>query len=39
MMTTYGKRAYEQNYTEEERKLAEHIIGLERSALDKMVQW
>lgn len=26
---------YERNYTEEERKLAEHIIGLEKLALDK----
>lgn len=34
-MTTDRKPAYEQNYTEEERKLAEHIIGLEKVALDK----
>lgn len=34
-MTTKEKPAYEQNYTEDERKLAEHIIGLEKSALDK----
>lgn len=34
-MTTNEKPAYEQNYTEEERKLAEHIIGLEKAALDK----
>ena len=34
-MTTKEKPAYEQNYTEEERKLAEQIIGLEKSALDK----
>lgn len=27
--------AYEEQYTEEERRLAEHIIGLEKSALDK----
>lgn len=33
-MTTDRKPAYEQNYTEE-RKLAEHIIGLEKVALDK----
>lgn len=26
---------YEQNYTDEERVLAEHIIGLEKAALDK----
>ena len=35
MTTTQEKPAYEQNYTAEERKLAEHIIGLEKSALDK----
>lgn len=34
-MATNEKPAYEQNYTAEERKLAEHIIGLEKSALDK----
>lgn len=34
-MTTNEKPVYEQNYTEEERKLAEHIIGLEKAALDK----
>lgn len=34
-MTTYEKPAYELNYTEEERKLAQHIIGLEKAALDK----
>lgn len=34
-MTTNEKPAYELNYTEEERKLAEHIIGLEKAALDK----
>lgn len=34
-MTTNEKPAYEQNYTEEERKLAEHIIGLEKAALNK----
>lgn len=34
-MTTKEKPAYEQNYTEEERTLAEHIIGLEKAALDK----
>jgi hypothetical protein len=34
-MTAKEKPAYEQNYTKEERKLAEHIIGLEKSALDK----
>jgi ketosteroid isomerase-like protein len=34
-MTTKETSAYEQNYTIEERKLAEHIIGLEKSALDK----
>lgn len=34
-MTTKEKPAYEQNYTEEERKLADHITGLEKSALDK----
>ncbi|MEO6732250.1 MAG: hypothetical protein ABIN01_13620 [Ferruginibacter sp.] len=32
-MTTKEKPAYEQNYTEEERKIAEHIIGPEKSAL------
>lgn len=26
---------YEQNYSDEERKLADHLIGLETSALDK----
>lgn len=26
---------YEQNYSDEERKLADHLIGLEKSALDK----
>lgn len=26
---------YEQNYTAEERELADHIIGLEKKALDK----
>ena len=35
MTTTQEKPAYEQNYTAEERKLAQHIIGLEKSALDK----
>ena len=35
MMTTNAKPAYELNYPEDQRKLAEHIIGLERSALDK----
>ena len=34
-MTTNEKPAYELNYTEEERKLAQHIIGLEKAALDK----
>ena len=34
-MTKKEKPAYEQNYTKEERKLAEHIIELEKSALDK----
>lgn len=34
-MTIKENPAYEQNYTEEERKLAQHIIGLEKSALDK----
>lgn len=34
-MTTNEEPVYEQNYTEEERKLAEHIIGLEKAALDK----
>lgn len=34
-MTTNERPAYEQNYTEEEHKLAEHIIGLEKAALDK----
>lgn len=34
-MTTNEKPACEQNYTEEECKLAEHIIGLEKAALDK----
>lgn len=29
------KPAHEQNYTAEERIIAEHIIGLEKSALDK----
>lgn len=29
------KPAYEQQYTEEERALADHIIGLEKGALDK----
>ena len=29
------QEAYEQNYTEEERKLAHHIIGLEKAALEK----
>ncbi|MEU5416053.1 hypothetical protein [Streptomyces clavifer] len=26
---------YEANYTEEQKQLAEHLIGLEKSALDK----
>ena len=34
-MTVNEKTAYEQNYTEEELKLAKHIIGLEKAALDK----
>lgn len=34
-MTTKEKPVYEQQYTPEERELAEHIIGLERAALDK----
>lgn len=34
-MITKEKPVYEQNYTEEERQLADHIIGLEKSALDK----
>lgn len=34
-MTTNEKTAYELNYTEEERKLAQHIIELEKAALDK----
>ncbi|MCD8273962.1 MAG: nuclear transport factor 2 family protein [Alistipes sp.] len=34
-MSTNEKPVYEQNYTDEERKLAEHIIGLEKAALDK----
>lgn len=34
-MATNEKPVYEQNYTAEERKLAEHIIGLEKAALDK----
>lgn len=34
-MTTNEKPAYEFNYTEEERKLAQHIIGLEKAALGK----
>lgn len=34
-MTVNEKTSYEQNYTEEERKLAKHIIGLEKAALDK----
>lgn len=34
-MTTKEKPFYEQQYTAEERELAEHIIGLEKSALDK----
>lgn len=34
-MATNEKPAYELNYTAEERKLAQHIIGLEKSALDK----
>lgn len=34
-MTANEKPAYEQNYTKEERKLAEYIIGLEKAALDK----
>lgn len=34
-MATNEKPVYEQNYTDEERKLAEHIIGLEKAALDK----
>lgn len=34
-MTTNEKPAYELNYTEEERKLAQHIIELEKAALDK----
>ncbi|VUC78405.1 Uncharacterised protein [Raoultella terrigena] len=29
---------YEQNYSDEERRLAEHLIGLEKSALDKWFQ-
>ena len=34
-MTMKEKPAYELNYTKEERQLAEHIIELEKSALDK----
>ena len=34
-MVTKEKPVYEQLYTKEERKLAEHIIQLEKSALDK----
>lgn len=34
-MTEINITAYEQNYTAEERELAEHIISLERAALDK----
>lgn len=29
------KAPYELNYTEEERRLADHLVGLERAALDK----
>lgn len=29
------KAPYELNYTEEERRLAEHLVGLEKAALDK----
>lgn len=34
-MTTKEKPFYERQYTPEERELAEHLIGLERAALDK----
>lgn len=34
-MATKEKLFYEQNQTEKERNIAEHIIGLEKSALDK----
>lgn len=34
-MTEKNIPAYEQAYTAEERQLAEHIIGLEKAALDK----
>ncbi|MDE8756986.1 nuclear transport factor 2 family protein [Pectobacterium polaris] len=31
-------QTYEQNYSDDERRLAEHLISLERSALDKWFQ-
>ena len=34
-MQTKGLSVYEQQYTPEERALADHIIGLEKAALDK----
>lgn len=34
-MDSVNKPFYEQEYTPEQRELAEHIIGLERAALDK----
>lgn len=34
-MTTKERPNYEDAYTDEERELAEHIIGLEKAALDK----
>jgi len=34
-METEREKDYERQYTDEERKLAEQIIGLERAALDK----
>ena len=34
-MKTSAEQDYERKYTDEERRLAEHIIGLKRAALDK----
>ena len=30
-----SKPAYEEQYTDDQRQLADHIIGLEKAALDK----
>lgn len=35
---SYTLPVYERNYSDEERKLAEHLISLEKSALDKWFQ-